>query len=84
MGLYIAAKSGLMGFGKVMQQEMHELGIRTLLVYPGRTDTDFRADSHPEYMRPESVATAIANVLALPDDAVPYELVLRPPVDTRI
>lgn len=84
MGLYVAAKSGLMGFGKVMQQELHELGVQTLLVYPGRTDTTFRADGQPNYMRPGSVAEAIADILSLPNDLVPYEFVFRPSVDTRI
>lgn len=80
----IAAKAGLMDFGKVLQQEMHELGIRTLLLYPGRTDTSIRDCSHPEYMSPDSVASATIALLCLPDDVVPYKFIFRPPVDTRI
>lgn len=84
MSLYIAAKTGLMGFGKVLQQEMHELGIRTFLLYPGRTNTHIREDEHPEYINPDSVAQAVIAMLCLPNDLVPYEFVFRPVVDTRI
>jgi short-subunit dehydrogenase len=84
MGLYVAAKMGLMGFGKVLQKEMHELGLRTMLIYPGRMNTGFRPDDRPEYVSPESVAEAIAGLLCLPDDLVPYEFVFRPPGDVEI
>lgn len=84
MSLYIAAKTGLMGFGRVLQQESREIGIRTLLIFPGRTDTGIRPDKHPEYMSPDSVAEAIVSLLSLPDDLVPYEFIFRPPTDTLI
>jgi uncharacterized oxidoreductase len=84
MSLYIAAKTGLMGFGRVLQQESRQIGIRTLLVYPGRTDTGIRLDKHPEYMSPDSVAEAVVSLLNLPDDLVPYEFIFRPPTDLRI
>ena len=84
MGGYVAAKTGLMGFGRVLQQEMHELRIRTLLLFPGRMDTEIRPGAHPEYTSAESAAEAIVALLRLPDDLVPYELVFRPPADTRI
>ena len=84
MSLYIAAKTGLMGFGRVLQQESKEIGIRTLLISPGRTDTGIRADKHPEYMSPDSVAEAVVSLLNLPDDLVPYEFIFRPPTDTCI
>jgi uncharacterized oxidoreductase len=84
MSLYIACKTGLMGFGKVLQQEAKELGVRTTLFYPGRTNTAFRDDPHPEYMDPDSVAEAILDIMTLPSDLVPYEFTFRPPVDTTI
>lgn len=84
MSLYVAAKMGLMGFGKVIQKEMHEVGVRAILLYPGRTNTGFRSGDHPEYMSPDSVAEAIASLLCLPDDMVPCEFVCRPPIDTEI
>lgn len=84
MGLYVAAKMGLMGFGRVLQKEMHELGLRTILLYPGRTNTGFRPDEHREYMSPESVAEAVVSLLSLPSDLVPHEFVFRPETDTEI
>ena len=84
MGLYVATKMGLMGFGRIMQKEMHDLGVRTILIYPGRMNTSFRKDSHPEYTSPPSVAEAIIYLLCLPDDLVPYEFVFRPPGDIDI
>jgi short-subunit dehydrogenase len=84
MSLYVAAKMGLMGFGKVLQKEMRELGVWTSLVYPGRTNTSFRETDHPEYISPNSVAMAIVSLLCLPEDLVPYEFVFRPQCDTDI
>jgi len=83
LSLYVAGKCGLMGFGRTLQQEADQLGLRTILVFPGRTDTGIRAGSHPEYTAPGSAARVIAQLLAQPADLVPYEFVFRPPVDTR-
>jgi short-subunit dehydrogenase len=84
MSLYITAKMGLMGFGKALQQEAHELGTRTLLLYPGRINSGFRKIPNPDYMKPESVAQSIISILNLPDDVVPYEFTFRPEIDTYI
>jgi short-subunit dehydrogenase len=84
MSLYVACKTGLMGFGKVLQQEANQLGVQTTLFYPGRTDTSFREVPNSEYMKPESVAHAIASILCLPDDLIPYEFTFRPTIDTYI
>lgn len=84
MSLYVAAKMGLMGFGKALQQESKQLGIHSILFYPGRTDTGFRKTPNQAYMKPESVAILIASVLSLPNDIVPYEFTFRPEVDINI
>ncbi len=84
LSLYVACKTGLMGFGKAMQQEAKKLSLRTILFYPGRTDSGFREIPNNEYMSSESVAQAIASVLSLPDDIVPYEFTFRPEIDTVI
>jgi len=84
MSLYIAAKTGLMGFGKALQQEGKTLGVRTILLYPGRINTNFRKIPHSEYMDPESVAYACSLLLCLPEDVVPYEFTFRPECDTII
>lgn len=84
MSLYIASKAGLMGFGRVLQQEMHQLCLRTTLVFAGRTNTNIRPGNHPEYTSPESVADAVVSLVNTRDDLVPYEFSFRPPIDTQI
>jgi short-subunit dehydrogenase len=84
MSLYVACKMGLMGFGRVLQQESKEMGVRTTLFYPGRTNSGFRETRNSAYMDPESVAQAVASILCLPGDLVPYEFTFRPPIDTYI
>lgn len=84
LSLYVACKMGLMGFGKALQQEANDLGVRTTLFYPGRTNSGFRETPNSAYMDPESVAQAVASVLCLPSDIVPYEFTFRPEVDTYI
>lgn len=84
MSLYVACKTGLMGFGKSLQQEAKDLAVRTTLFYPGRTNTGFRETANEAYMDPKSVAQAIASVLCLPSDLVPYEFTFRPEIDTYI
>jgi short-subunit dehydrogenase len=73
-----------MGFGKAIQQESRDLGLRTTLFYPGRTITDFREEKNSQYMNPDSVAQVIFVTLSLPYDVIPYEIVFRPEVDTLI
>jgi short-subunit dehydrogenase len=84
MGLYVACKTGLMGFGKTLQQEGLELGVRTTLFYPGRTNSGFRENPDPAYMDAEGVAVSIASVLSLPSSVVPFEFTFRPQSDTYI
>ncbi len=84
MSLYIASKTGLMGFGKALQQEAKMLGVRTILLYPGRTNTNFRKIPNCDYMSPESAAYTCASILCLPDDIVPYEFTFRPECDINI
>ena len=72
-----------MGFGRVLQQEGPKLKVRTTLVFSGRANTNVRSGDHPEYTSPGSIGLAIASLLELPDDLVPYEFTFRPPVDTR-
>lgn len=84
MSLYVACKNGLMGFGKALQQEAGELGVRTILISPGRTNSGFREVPNDAYMSPESVAQVVASILCLPNDVVPYEFTFRPEIDTNI
>jgi NAD(P)-dependent dehydrogenase (short-subunit alcohol dehydrogenase family) len=83
MGAYTASKNGLEGLVDVFRKEARPHGIRVTSVYPGGTDTRFRKDPRPEYLRPESVAEAVAQALLLPADLVMHEMVFRPMAETN-
>ncbi len=83
MGAYTAGKSGLDALTRIFRKECRPHHIRVTAVYPGGTDTPFRANPRPDYMAPESVAEAIVGLLKLPDDVVPHEFVFRPEVETN-
>ncbi|MBN1417553.1 MAG: SDR family oxidoreductase [Planctomycetes bacterium] len=83
MGAYTAVKKGLEGLTGVLLKEARPRGVRVSAVYPGGTDTAFRANPRPDYMKPESVADAVHAVLTLPEDLVVHGIVFRPMVETN-
>jgi NADP-dependent 3-hydroxy acid dehydrogenase YdfG len=83
--VYASSKFALRGLADSLRAE--EPGLRVTTIYPGRAATDMQRELRmqeggayePErYLRPETVATVIAQVLATPDDGVVTELTLRP------
>lgn len=83
MGLYTAMKEGLYGLTKVLIKEAREHGVKVTAVHPGGTDSGFREASRPDYMRPESAAHMICDVLFAPEDVVVHELTFRPVVEVN-
>lgn len=83
MGIYTAAKRGLEGLTDVLRKEARPHGIRVSAIYPGGTNTTFRAAERPDYMRPESVAEAVHAVLTLPEDLIVHQVTFRPMVETN-
>jgi NAD(P)-dependent dehydrogenase (short-subunit alcohol dehydrogenase family) len=83
MGAYSAMKHGLYGLTKVLIKEARPLGVKVTAVHPGGTDTNFRDKQRPDYMRPESAAHMICDVLFAPDDVVVHELTFRPLIETN-
>jgi len=83
MGVYTAAKRGFEGWSRVLLKELRPHGIRVSAVYPGGTDTTFRAKNRPDCLRPESVAEAICAVLTLPEDLIVHDITFRPMVETN-
>lgn len=81
MGVYTAMKQGLAGLTGVLMKEAQPHGIKVTNLFPGGTDTGFRAASRPNYMQPASVAQTVLTLLNLPDDVVIHEMVFRPPVE---
>lgn len=83
MGGYTAGKAGLDALTRIFRKEMQPHHVRVTAVYPGGTNTAFRAQPRPDYMAPESAAEAILALLKLPDDVVPHEFVFRPEVEVN-
>ena len=85
MASYSASKFALRAFADSLRAGEPELRVTT--VYPGRVDTDMQqalvAFEGGEYdaakfLKPETVAQAVAHVVATPPDGHVHEVVLRP------
>ncbi len=83
--VYASSKFALRGLADALRAE--EPSLRVTTVYPGRVATEMQQalreqegePYEPErYLRPETVAGVIAQVLATPPDAVITEVTLRP------
>ncbi len=80
-GSYSISKFALLGFSKVLREELKKLGIRVTAVMPGATWSDSWAGVElPEsrLMQASDVANAIVGVYRLSDVTVVEELILRP------
>jgi short-subunit dehydrogenase len=80
-GSYAISKFALLGFSKVLREELKEDGIRVTAILPGATRTaswdgvDFPED---RFMKPEDVADAVYAAYALSGRSVIEEMVIRP------
>lgn len=81
MAIYTAMKQGFAGLNNVLMKEAQPHGIKVTAVYPGGINTTFREQERPQYMRPESVAIMVSQLLKNPDDVVVHELTFRPLVE---
>lgn len=82
---YSASKFALRAFADSLRSE--EPALRVTTVHPGRTDTAmqrdvvaYEGDSYDpaRFLRPETVAGVVANVVATPPDGHVHEVVIRP------
>jgi NAD(P)-dependent dehydrogenase (short-subunit alcohol dehydrogenase family) len=80
---YCSLKYALHGFTLCLIKEAQLVNVKVTGVYPGGTDTDFRAESRPDYLKPESAAQMIVQCIAAPADVVVHELVYRPMIETN-
>lgn len=81
--IYSTMKYGLMGFTKCLIKEAREVNVKVTAVYPGGTDTDFRAEDRPEYLSVESAARMIVHCITAPEDVVVHDLTYRPMVESN-
>ncbi len=80
-GSYCISKFALLGFSKVLREEMKDKNIRVTSILPGATFTaSWEGADLPEerFMRPEDVADALWNAYELSDRTVMEEVILRP------
>ena len=84
---YAASKHGLRALAEALRAEEQEHGVRVSSIYPGRTATPMQQRVHDqegkaydadEWIRPETVAEAILQVLDLPRDATIPDLTVSP------
>lgn len=80
---YCSLKHALHGFTQCLIKEARLVNVKVTGVYPGGTDTDFRPEDRPDYMRPESVAQMIVQCINTPEDVTIHELVCRPMVESN-
>jgi NAD(P)-dependent dehydrogenase (short-subunit alcohol dehydrogenase family) len=82
---YAASKYGLRALADGLREE--EKSLRVTSVFPGRTATPMQVSVHEQegaeydadrWIRPETVAQKIVDVLDLPADAVIPEVIIRP------
>jgi NADP-dependent 3-hydroxy acid dehydrogenase YdfG len=85
MASYSASKFALRAFAGSLRKSEPELRVTT--VYPGRTDTDMQRElvsfeggeyDPDRFLRPDTVAAVVAQVVATPPDGHLHEVVLRP------
>ncbi|MCV7398621.1 SDR family oxidoreductase [Mycobacterium fragae] len=85
MASYSASKFALRAFADSLRND--ESALRVTTVYPGRVDTDMQrelvayegGEYDPErFLRPDTVAAVVADVVATPPDAHVHEVVVRP------
>jgi len=80
-GSYCITKFALLGFSKVLREELKETGIKVTAVLPGATHTDsWKGVDIPEerFMKPEDVAETVHGAYALSERAVIEEILMRP------
>ncbi len=80
-GSYAISKFALLGFSKVLREELKDKGIRVTAVLPGATRTSsWDAVQLPEerFMKPEDVADAIYGAYCLSPRSVVEEIIIRP------
>ena len=80
-GSYSISKFALLGFSKVLREELKEHGIRVAAILPGATLTaSWEGVALPaeRFMKPEDVAEAIWSATRLSRQSVVEEIIIRP------
>jgi short-subunit dehydrogenase len=81
--VYTASKMGLLGYARVLREEVRKYNIRVINVLPGATETpiwtrEMREENSERMMKPESIARLIVSTFLQSDNLVAEEIVVRP------
>ena len=81
--VYTASKMGLLGYSKVLREEVREYNIRVMNIIPGATETamwtrETREEHSKRMMNPESLARLMVSAFLQKDNLVTEEIVVRP------
>ena len=81
LAAYTASKFALLGLCQTMRNEGWEAGIRVTAICPGWVNTDMAAAVQAipaeEMTQPQDIAALSAELLRLPNSAVPFELAIN-------
>jgi short-subunit dehydrogenase len=80
-GSYTITKFALLGFSKVLREEMKDHGVRVTSVMPGATMTSsWRGTDLPDtrFMKAEDIADAVFGAWSLSPQSVVEEIIIRP------
>ena len=80
-GAYAVSKHAMLGFSKVLREEVKEKGIRVTSILPGATYTaSWEGTELPQerFMKSEDIAKSLLDIYKLRDQTVVEEIILRP------
>ena len=80
-GSYSISKFALLGFSKVLREELKDKGIKVTSIMPGATWSNSWAGAtlpRERIMEPEDIAKVVYNAIQLSDSAVVEDIVIRP------
>ncbi|UCH65788.1 MAG: SDR family oxidoreductase [Ignavibacterium sp.] len=80
---YTASKMGLLGYLKVLREEVRDYNIRVINITPGATESamwtrEMREEHNHRMMNPESVARLMVSAFLQKDNIVTEEIIVRP------
>lgn len=82
-GSYTAAKDAMEGISKILLKEVKPDHIGVCNVYPGGTDTNFRAVANHNYLKPKTVAKMIKSCIEN-DEGCVHDIVIRPFIEDNM
>lgn len=80
-GSYCISKHAMLGFSKVLREELKDKGVRVSAVMPGATFTrSWEGADFPEsrFIKPEELAETIWSAFSLSENTVIEEIIVRP------